>query len=138
MKKNLTIINPRYSETDQMGIIHHANYLIYMEQARIEWLDALGFSYVKMEEDGVLLPVYNINITYKKPIKFGSSLTVFCELKKIPSTRVEFVYKLIDSNQNLCCEASVILVFTDAQTFRPRRPLVDFVKACEKLFADVE
>jgi acyl-CoA thioester hydrolase len=127
-------ITPRYSETDQMGIIHHANYLIYLEQARLGWLEQLGFSYVKMEKDGVLLPVYNIDITYKKPIKFGDEISVRINLKSIPTTRVVFEYELVNQRGQICAICELTLVFTDALTFRPRRPTVEFLSACQRLF----
>lgn len=135
MKCFLTIeIIPRYSETDQMGIIHHANYLIYLEQARLEWLTQLGFSYVKMEEDGVLLPVYNIDIKYKNPIKFGDQISVLIRLKSVPTTRVIFEYEIRNQQGKICAICDLTLVFTDAKTFRPRKPIPEFLKACQKLF----
>ncbi|MFT6095152.1 MAG: acyl-CoA thioester hydrolase [Nonlabens sp.] len=126
-------INPRYSETDQMGIIHHANYLIYLEQARLEWLEQLGFSYAKMEKDGVLLPVYNIDITYKKPIKLGDKITVRIKLKSLPTTKVIFDYEIVNQRDQICSTCELTLVFTDAQTFRPRRPIANFLSACQQL-----
>lgn len=134
MKTILTKIKTRYVESDQMGVIHHSNYLIYMEQARLDWLDALGFSYAKMEEEKVLLPVYQIDIRYKKPIKFGEEIVVETTLKKVPTTKVEFAYKITDQSGEICATADLTLVFTDGTSFRPRRPLPDFLAACEKLF----
>ncbi|WP_292890589.1 thioesterase family protein [Nonlabens sp.] len=126
-------ITPRYSETDQMGIIHHANYLIYLEQARLDWLSQLGFSYVKMEEAGVLLPVYNIDLKYKNPIKFGDEISVKISLKSIPTTRVIFDYEIVNQKNQVCAVCELTLVFTDAQTFRPRKPIPEFLEACKKL-----
>ena len=127
-------ITPRYSETDQMGVIHHANYLIYLEQARLEWLKQLGFSYVEMEKNGVLLPVYNIDIKYKKPIKFGEEISVKIKLKAVPTTRVVFEYEIVNNRGELCAVCDLTLVFTDAKSFRPIKPIPEFLKACEQLF----
>lgn len=132
MKKTLTKITTRYAETDQMGVIHHANYLIYLEQARLDWLNDLGFSYAKMEENGVLLPVYNIDINYKKPIKFSQNILVTCKLNQPPTTRVVLGYEIMDETFQICATAQITLVFTDAATFRPIKPLTAFVKACEQ------
>lgn len=134
MKKTLTKILPRYAETDQMGVIHHANYLIYLEQARLDWLDALGFSYDEMEKNGVILPVFNITIDYKKPLRLSDVITVSCKLFQPPSTRVIFNYEVVNSDNHLCATAQVTLVFTDATTFRPRKPLEDFIEACKSHF----
>lgn len=136
MKTSFLKIQPRYSETDQMGIIHHANFLIYMEQARLEWLNDLGFSYQKMEDEGVLLPVHQIDIKYKNPIKFGDQITVKTTLRNLPTTRVIFDYEISINDNQLCAIAALTLVFTDANTFRPRKPIPEFLKKCEKLFAN--
>lgn len=134
MKENTIYINPRYVETDQMGIIHHSNYLIYMEQGRLNWLEKLGFSYVEMEKAGVLLPVYHIDIKYKKPMYLSSKIKVVTRLKKVPSTRVEFEYEIMDENDVVCATANLVLVFTNAKTFRPMKPLPDFLEQCKTLF----
>lgn len=134
MRENIVKISARYCETDQMGIIHHANYLIYMEQGRVSWLNELGFSYKKMEESGVLLPVYHIDIKYKKSAQFGDDLTVITRLRKVPSTKVEFDYEIKNSEGEICATAYLGLVFTDAKTFKPMRPLKDFVEKCKELF----
>ncbi len=134
MKSSIIQIKPRYCETDQMGVIHHANYLIYLEQGRLDWLNALGFSYDKMENDGVLLPVYQIDIKYRNPIKFGDEITVKTMLKNIPTTRVVFDYEITNSSGAICATAQLTLVFTDATTFRPRKPIPEFLESCKKLF----
>ena len=54
--------NVRYYETDQMGFVHHSNFLKYFEKARIDWLDSIGLSYSKMEKSGLILPVVKVEI----------------------------------------------------------------------------
>ena len=125
---------PRYAESDQMGIIHHSNYLIYMEQARLDWLNTLGFSYQRMEESGVLLPVYQIDIKYKNPIRFGDEIKVVTTLKNVPTTRVVFEYEITKNDGSICAEAELTLVFTDAKSFRPRKPIPEFLEKCKTLF----
>ncbi|BAO55866.1 4-hydroxybenzoyl-CoA thioesterase family active site [Nonlabens marinus S1-08] len=105
-----------------------------MEQARLEWLNALGFSYQKMEENGVLLPVYQIDIKYKNPIKFGDEITIKTTLKNPPTTRVVFEYEISKNDGNICATAELTLVFTDASTFRPRKPIPEFLERCQELF----
>jgi acyl-CoA thioester hydrolase len=109
-----------------------------MEQARLEWLDNLGFSYQRMEKSGVLLPVHHIDIKYKNPIKFGEEISLKTTLRKIPTTRVVFEYELTKNDGVICAIAQLTLVFTDAQTFRPIKPLPDFLIACEKLFDEAK
>lgn len=131
--KIVTNIEPRYVESDQMGVIHHSNYLIYMEQGRVDWLNALGFSYAKMEQEGVILPVYRIDIKYKRPIKFGQQIKVVTSLKGLPTSRVVFDYQILDENDQICATCDLTLVFTDASTFRPMKPIPSFYDACVKL-----
>ena len=56
----------RYYETDKMGIVHHSNFLRYLEIARLEWLNKLGLDYSEIEKNGIILPVVDINISYKQ------------------------------------------------------------------------
>ena len=65
-----------YHETDQMGVIHHANYPKWMEEARVAFLDSLGVSYRAMEEAGVLSPVVSLAVEYKRPARFDDELEV--------------------------------------------------------------
>ena len=67
MLTHTTNLRVRYSETDQMGYVYYGNYAQYFEVGRVEWLRNLGISYKSMEEDGVMLPVINLNINYLKP-----------------------------------------------------------------------
>lgn len=66
MKFDKIQIRVRYGETDQMGVVHHGNYALYLEMGRIEWLRKLGVSYKDMEKNGVMLPVVSLTINYKK------------------------------------------------------------------------
>ena len=59
-----------YHETDQMGLIHHSNYVKWMEEARIAFMDEIGMSYMNLEESGVVSPVTGITVDYKKPVRF--------------------------------------------------------------------
>jgi acyl-CoA thioester hydrolase len=111
----------RYAETDQMGIVHHANYLLYLEQARIEWLEKKGVNYAKLEEEGIMLPVLDISIKYKKPLRFGERVKVMVNRGDISGVRIPFDYKLYNSLNDLVVEAKVVLVFMSAKTRRPMK-----------------
>ena len=69
MKFDKIQIRVRYGETDQMGVVYHGNYALYLEMGRIECLRKLGISYKSMEENGIMLPVVSLNINYKKSRK---------------------------------------------------------------------
>jgi len=84
----------RYGETDQMGVVYHANYVQFIEMGRTEWLRTLGISYKEMEEAGVMLPVISIQINYKKSAYYDDVLTVRTTLKKLPSVKIEFEFEI--------------------------------------------
>jgi len=111
----------RYAETDQMGIVHHSNYLLYLEQARIEWLEKKGINYSQLEKDGIMLPVYNININYKKPIGFGDTVKVKVKFGETSLVRITFEYELFNSKEDLVVTAQVVLVFMSAQSRKPMK-----------------
>ena len=72
-----TEITLRYAETDQMGMIHHSAFVVYLEEARIAHLAALGLPYHQMEAEGVLLPVIRLEIDNQKPARFGQTIAIF-------------------------------------------------------------
>ena len=66
----------QYYETDMMGVTHHANYIHWMEEARIDFMDQIGFPYKRMETEGVFSPVKSIRVNYLKPCTFGDEVNV--------------------------------------------------------------
>lgn len=121
MKNHITFVKVRYSETDQMGFVHHSNYAQYLEIARLEWLEQLGISYKWMEENGVMLPVYNLNTTFKKSALFDDRLKIETSLRNIPTVRIIFDYKVYNQKEELLTVASTELIFMNTKTGRPMR-----------------
>ena len=72
-----------YYELDGMNVVHHSNYIRYMEEARVYWLERIGLPYQKIEEDGIMIPVLEVHYKYKYPAKFGDVIIVNKENKKI-------------------------------------------------------
>ena len=121
MKTHNSSVKVRYGETDQMGVVYHGNYAQYLEVARIEWLSDLGVSYKKMEENGVMLPVYDMRYSFLKPAFFDDLLTVKTTLRKIPRASIVFDYEIYNQNQELLTRAETTFVFVDMKTNRPTR-----------------
>ncbi|MAW94631.1 MULTISPECIES: thioesterase family protein [unclassified Leeuwenhoekiella] len=121
MKLHETFVKVRYAETDQMGVVHHANYAVYLELARIDWLGAIGISYKNMEENGIMLPVYDMRFSFLKPAHFDDTLCVKTELRKLPGASIIFDYKIINQDGILLTKAETTLVFVDMKTNRPTR-----------------
>lgn len=121
MFSHTTKIKVRYGETDQMGVVYHGNYAQYLEIGRIEWLSALGISYKEMEQQGLMLPVVVLNITYCKPSFYDDTLSIKTTLVKQPKVSVEFDYEIYNSDGDLITTAYSKLVFVDMKTRQPTR-----------------
>ena len=126
MLKNIVKIRVRYGETDQMGVVYHGSFAVYFEVARVEWLRALGVSYKSMEERGVMLPVVNLNINYKKPAKYDELLTIETTVRKLPTAKIIFDYKVYDEAGAFIADAETTLVFVNMKTGKPI-PCPDFL-----------
>ena len=121
MKSHKTFVKVRYAETDQMGVVHHGNYPQYLEIARLEWLDTLGISYKNMEQEGIMLPVYELNLKYIKPVTFDEKLTIETRLHEMPNVKIIFDYSVFNEQGELVTSATSVLVFMDSKTRRPTR-----------------
>ena len=122
----------RYSETDQMSFVYHGNYVKYFEMGRIAWLNKLGFSYKKMEEDGILLPVIDLKINFKKSALFDAKLTLITTLISIPSYMIEFEYK-IKREGSLISSGYTKLIFLNSKTNKPMRCPDQIINALKKV-----
>ena len=109
----------RYGETDQMGVVYHGNYPQYLEIGRVEWLRGMGISYKKLEESGIILPVISLNINFKKSALYDDLITVETILKKTPSVKIEFDYKIFNENNDVLIEANTVLAFIDSNKNKP-------------------
>ena len=84
----------QYHETDQMGIIHHSNYVRWMEEARIAFMESLGFGYDKVESLGILSPVAGISVTYKSPVHFNDTVEISVSLTRYSGVIQEIAYTI--------------------------------------------
>ncbi|MBQ6783565.1 MAG: acyl-CoA thioesterase [Acholeplasmatales bacterium] len=105
-----------YHETDQMGVIHHSNYLRWLEEARIFFLDNLGLSYKKMEEIGIISPVVSIKLDYVKPVHFDDYVLIDMKVIKYTGVKMIFDYVIRDKNTNdVMVRAESSHCFTDGK-----------------------
>lgn len=124
-----TTIRVRYGETDQMGFVYHGDYAEFFEVGRVEALRSLGFPYRRLEEEGVMLPVHDLHVTYHQPARYDDQITVRTFIERIPSVRMVFRYEVLSANGELLTEASTTLVFVDRASMRPCRAPQDLVDA---------
>ncbi len=109
----------QYYETDKMGITHHSNYIRWMEEARVAFLDQLGWPYTKLEEEGLVSPVLGLECRYKAPTSFGDKIAVNVELAAFKGLRMTLRYTMQNEEGRLVCEGTSEHAFFD----REGRPL---------------
>lgn len=119
MFSSKTNIRVRYADTDQMGYVYYGNYAAYFEVGRTESLRHMGFTYKDMEEQGVLMPVINMNVNYLKAAKYDDLLEVETIVAKMPGVRMVFDYKIHNQHGELLCTAQTTLVFISKALHKP-------------------
>lgn len=112
-------IRVRYGETDQMGVVHHGNYALYLEIGRTEWLRKKGISYKQMEDDGIMLPVISMDLKFKKSALYDEVIKVKTSLPKSPSVKIEFNYEIYNESGDILVTANTVLAFINMKTKRP-------------------
>ena len=122
MKEHQIEVRVRYSETDQMGVVYHGNYIPYFEIGRVEWLRNKGVSYKSLEENGIALPIVSMTLNFKKPARYDDLLLVKTKFKKHSSVKIEFDCEIWSEQKELLTTAHFILVFVDLKTGRPILP----------------
>ena len=86
----------QYYETDQMGVIHHSNYIRWFEEARIYMLEAIGFPYERVESMGITFAVLGLSCEYKSPVIFGDTVNIFTEVAECGHSRMTMRYRVVD------------------------------------------
>jgi acyl-CoA thioester hydrolase len=114
-----TNIRVRYAETDQMGYCYYGNYASYFEVARVEALRQRGISYKELEQNGILLPVKKLEITYHQPAKYDDLLEIRTQIVQLEGVRIAFSYYTYNEVGDLLNEAYTLLVFVSADTQKP-------------------
>lgn len=112
-------IEIRYAETDQMGVVYHANYLIWLELGRTKLIEDIGFTYAEMESQGYLAPVTELSIQYKAPLRYGDKATVKTWVEDHGRVRTIYGYEVLDENGTLAAKATSEHVVVKKDTFRP-------------------
>ena len=102
----------RYYETDGQGVVHHSNYLRYMELARIELLNAVGYDYAKIEESGVLLVVAKATVRFKSPARYGDTLRVWIRTERAYGARIDHSY-VLKVGERIVAEAETTIASID-------------------------
>lgn len=84
----------QYYETDQMGIVHHSNYIRWFEEARTDFMEQLGMGYDEMEKEGILSPVLEVEATYLRMVRFGDTVTITTKIKEYNGIKLTVAYEI--------------------------------------------
>jgi acyl-CoA thioester hydrolase len=107
-------IRVRYAETDRMGLLHHANYLVYFEQGRTELLRSLGLSYRDLEDQGYLLVLTRCEVRYRRPARYDDLVTLRTTVVRTTAVRVDHRYELFGDGA-LLAEGTTTLACVDRE-----------------------
>ena len=113
----------QYYETDKMGITHHANYLHFMEEARLFYLESIGLPFADLEAMGLASPVLQLSVDYRCPSTFGDTLEISVRLSSYHGARLCVQYEMRDAETGklVCTAASQHCFLKDGVIYAPRR-----------------
>lgn len=112
-------IEIRYAETDQMGVVYHANYLVWMEIGRTQLVKDAGFNYAGLEEQGYLSPVLDLSIQYKKAMRYGQIATVRTWVEAHSKLKTVYGYEILHEDGSLAATATSLHTLVKKDSFRP-------------------
>lgn len=135
MKRVRTPIDVRYQETDQMGVVYHANYLVWFEIGRTKYIEHLGFNYADMEASHIVSPVTEVQMSFKRPVRYGEKVIVDTWLISYNGIRTVYAYEVFNENNEVAVTGTTEHVIVRKDTFRPlslRKAFPDWHKAYEE------
>ncbi|GIN87751.1 4-hydroxybenzoyl-CoA thioesterase [Heyndrickxia sporothermodurans] len=123
-----------YADTDMIGVIYHGNYVKWIELGRTKLIEDVGYNYLSMEEAGYYAPVYNLEITYKKAIKYGDKVVVKTWVEENKNLRTIYGFTIVNGNEELCAEGTTTHIVVRKDDFKP----IQFKKAFPDWFQKYE
>lgn len=111
-----------YKHTDQMGVVHHSNYICYYEAARSEFMrEMCGMSFAEVERRGIMMPILEVQSKYLHPARYDELLSVRLQIDEMPMARITFRYEIRNERDELLNTGSTVLGFIRSDTRRPCR-----------------
>lgn len=122
-----------YYETDQMGIVHHSNYIRYMEEARLDFMEQIKLYYNAMEQEGIVIPVLSVQCEYKKPFRYGDTMDIYVTPVLFNGVKMRIEYRMcLHDTEEVYTVASSEHCFLNNE-LKPIRMKRDFVDTYQKL-----
>ena len=129
-------LDVRYYECDQMGIVHHSNYVRFFECGRNQMMKELDIPIEKMEEQNIMFPVVSVDIHFKLPSRMGDTLRVVTTLTKKPMAKLLFDQKVYNQRDELVCFGNVVVGFISADRRMPIRAPKIFLEKIDAYFPE--
>lgn len=131
-----TPFSVRYAETDMMGVVYHANYLLYFEDARTDFLAQAGFPYTSIEQAGYMCPVYHADIQYGAPLRYGEDAFVLTRVVKSTPTKTTYKQEVYRADMDPASDKPLVTGYltgclVERSTFKP----VSIKRALPQLYA---
>ncbi|MBQ9374950.1 MAG: acyl-CoA thioesterase [Ruminococcus sp.] len=120
-----------YYETDNMGIVHHSNYVRWLEETRIDMLDKAGYSFDRMESEGVMIPALSVECHYKYPLKFGDTFEVYPTITSFNGCKMTVEYEVYNATAgklSAVCKSEHCLTNLDLRPIRSQKKHPDIYK----------
>jgi acyl-CoA thioester hydrolase len=130
-----TLVRVNYSETDQMGVVYHARYLVWLDVARTEHLRQAGMSYRDLEEAGLRLAVSDLSVRYRQPARYDDRIRIRCWVRELASRRIDFGYAIERADDGLLLATAFTSLLALTPTMRFTR-LPDAVRAAMRPVPD--
>ena len=128
----------KYYETDKMGITHHSNYIRWMEEARIDYLEKIGWGYDKLEKMGIISPVLSVDCKYKQSTTFPDEVVISVTMREFNGVRFTLAYEMRKlPEQTVVCTAVSEHAFLDGE-FKPLRLKKEYPDFYEAMKAAVK
>lgn len=126
-----TQIRVLYRDTDKMGVVYHANYIVFYEAARNELFRAVGLPYTMLEAQGIVTPIIEVESKYKAPAYYDDLLTVRATVRELPEVRMVVEYEVFNQDGKLLNTGRTILGYVNMERMRPCRApkeLIDLLR----------
>lgn len=126
-----TQIRVLYRDTDKMGVVYHANYIVFYEAARNELFRAVGLPYTMLEAQGIVTPIIEVESKYKAPAYYDDLLTVRATVRELPEVRMVVEYEVFNQDGKLLNTGRTVLGYVNMERMRPCRApkeLIDLLR----------
>jgi acyl-CoA thioester hydrolase len=115
-KKHEYKLRIRYVEIDGMKIVHNSNYPVFFEEARIDLVEKENYTYERIEQEGIIMPISESYIKFKNPVFYGEYITISVTVGYLKNFSLKFNYQIIKENGELACEGHTIHAFIERET----------------------